>query len=164
MKNAFIIKDTTVLKACLDFAKALGLTIDPSNYDRNINEGISVGTSKNFVVAGNSDANFYTRKKGLELIPLDADEDNVVDFISTVLSHYDDTDPATEVDQYEVATEEDESGFNHEAINLLYAKVKKMKKSPSNYYVVDNDGEYQLTKDSSEDNLGNLAEIFSSIN
>lgn len=166
--NAFVIKDLTILKAALDFAKAIGVSVDPDNYDREIGAAISVGTSKNYVVAGNNKPSFYSEKKGLDLVPLTAT--TLPAFVSAVLSYHPvSTIKAVETLELDSESEVgiDDSGFNNDAIYLLVSKVKKMGKNPADYYVIDEDGyygHYSLTTDADSYNKGNLQEIFDNIN
>jgi hypothetical protein len=164
MKKAFIIGDKALLRACLGFADILGLSVDHDNLSRNTGEAISIGTSKKYKVAGNADPSFYSRKHGIT--PVLLDKTTALDFIQSVLDLVTIAVPAPVIEA-EVEAEVDEitlNKYNHPAINLLYAKVKGQKKSPKNYYVIDNNGEYSVTTDSTRENLGNLAEIFAEIN
>jgi len=164
MKKAFIIGDVKLSAACLMFADTLGLTLDQDNLNRGAGEVISIGTSKKYKVAGNADPSFYSRKHGIT--PVLLDKTTALDFIQTVLDLATIEVPAPAVEAV-IEAEVDEitlNTYNHSAINLLYAKVKGQKKSPKNYYVIDTDGEYSVTTDSTRDNLGNLAEIFAEIN
>lgn len=173
MKGAFLINDKTILKAALDFAVALGLSVDKDNYDREAGEAIAVGTSKKYVVSGNERAAYYPEKKGVNLLVLDT---NFSDFVTAVLSHYvpnTTTSTTTTTKTVEIldfySTEADyglDGKYNNDAIYLLVSKVKKLGKNPADYYVIDEDGhygEYSLTTDSDSDNIGNLAAIFAEI-
>lgn len=164
MKKAFIIGNTDLANACLNFAEGVGLSSDQDNYDRGIGEAISIGTSKKYTVAGNADPSFYTRKHGIT--PVLLDKTTALDFIQSVLDLVVIETPTLETEE-EVVAEVDEitlTKYNHSAINLLYAKVKGQKKSPKNYFVIDNDGEYSVTTDTTKVSIGNLAEIFAEIN
>jgi hypothetical protein len=167
MKAAFVIKDTTILKAVLDFSKALGLSVDDDNYEREAGEAIAIGTSKKYTVSGNERASFYSEKKGLELLYLDT---NVAVFVTTLLTHYTSgTTPVKSVETLDLYLEADndwDKDYDSDAIYLLVSKVKKQDKNPADYYVIDTTGdrEYTLTTDSDdEDSVGNLAEIFASL-
>lgn len=164
MKKAFIIGNAGLALACLTFTESLGITVDKDNYDRNEGETISLGTSKKYTVAGNADPSFYSRKHGIT--PVVLDKTTVLDFIQSVLDLVTvETPVVTPSVDIEVSVEEPvTSQYNHSAINLLYAKVKKSKKSPKNYFVIDTDGEYSLTTDTTKVSIGNLAEIFAEIN
>jgi len=167
MKSAFKIVDLAITRACLDFAKSLGLSVDEDNYDREIGNGISIGTSKNYTVAGTTNSDYYSRKHNLTV--LDLDVYGVLAFISTCLSHYDadsNDEVVQNVDAYEVnSPAEDPSGYNEDAIYLLVARVRKMKKAVRNYYVIeDEDGDYLLTTNGDKDGvIGNLERIFDEI-
>jgi len=166
MKKVFIIDNVDLSSACLNFADCLGLNVDQDNFSRFSGEAISIGTSKKYAVAGNEDPSFYIRKHGIT--PVLLDKTTAMDFVQTVLDLVTIEAPAPVVeDEDEVEAEVDEitlNTYNHSAINLLYAKVKGQKKSPKNYFVIDTDGEYSVTTDSTRENLGNLAEIFAEIN
>ena len=164
--NAFIIKNKTVLNACLDFAKAIGLSVDSDNYERPAGEAISISTSKKFDIAGNKDATFYTRKYNITPTVLD---DNITSFISDVVEIYKTIDQDSgELEENDdlLTLDDDDDDYNHEAINLLAAKVKKQKKSINNYYVINNgNNEYALTTNADAENVvGNLGTIFREIN
>ncbi len=164
MKKAFIIGDLGLMGACLHFADRLEVSVDQDNFIRTTGEAISIGTSKKYTVAGNADPSFYTRKHGIT--PILLDKTTALDFIQSVLDLVPIATPTPEVEE-EVVAEVDEislTKYNHSAINLLYAKVKGQKKSPKNYFVIDIDGEYSVTTDSTRVNLGNLADIFAEIN
>jgi len=164
MKKVFIIGDLGLMGACLHFADRLEVSVDQDNFIRTTGEAISLGTSKKYTVAGNTDPSFYTRKHGIT--PVLLDKTSALDFIQSLLDLVTvETPVVTPSVDIEVSVEEPvTSQYNHSAINLLYAKVKKSKKSPKNYFVVDTDGEYSLTTDTTRVSIGNLAEIFAEIN
>ena len=164
MKAAFIIKNKNLSNAVCMFAEELGLPVDSDNVLREPGEAISIGTSKKYVVAGNSKPSFYENKYGLNVEELTTD--NVLDCIATIISLYNNIEDVINEDLDIVSDEVDDSGYNHEAINLLVAKVKKQKKSIKNYWVVANDSdEYSLTTIADADGVvGNLFHIFNEIN
>jgi hypothetical protein len=165
MKKVFVIGNVELAYACLRFVDCLdGITMDEDCLSRTTGEAISIGTSKKYKIAGNTDPSFYSRKHGIT--PVLLDKTTALDFIQTVLDLVTIEAPAPVIEA-EVEAEVDEitlNTYNHSAINLLFAKVKSQKKSPKNYFVIDTDGEYSVTTDSTRENLGNLAEIFAEIN
>ena len=173
MKNAFIITDVKILRASLDFARNLGLTVDQDNYSREENEAISIGTSKKYDVGGNQDPSFYSRKHNIT--PVDLNKETVSAFIQSVLDLYVEEEKKTEVDPDDFEDddviqddyENNNDKYNHDAINLLVSKVKQNKKSIKSYFVIEDTitKEYSLTVYSSKEGvIGNLYEIFNEIN
>jgi len=165
MKAAFIIKNKNLSNAVCMFAEKLGLSVDSDNFERKSGEAISIGTSKKYVVAGNSKPSFYEDKYDLNVEELTTD--NVLDCIEAIITHYNSSaDENLDTTFDGVSDEIDDSGYNHEIINLLVAKVKKQKKSIKNYWVVANDfNDYSLTTNADADGVvGNLFHIFNEIN
>lgn len=171
MKNAFIITDVNILKASLDFAKALDLSVDADNYSREKGEAISVGTSKKYQVGGNQDTSFYTRKHNIT--PVYLNKETVSAFIQSVLDLYEEEKTEVDPDDFEDDDviqddfEDNNDKYNHDAINLLVSKVKQNKKSIKSYFVIENTitKEYSLTVYATKEGvIGNLYEIFNEIN
>ena len=80
-KLVILINDTTLLKPLLDLAKSLNLSVDDSNYYRTVDEVISIGTSKKYVVAGNNNFDFYKRKyPNINAVRLDKAGYNIASF------------------------------------------------------------------------------------
>lgn len=167
-----LIKDVNLVKPLLDLAKNLRLSVDNSNYDRSVDEVISIGTSKKYLVAGNNNFDFYQRKfPNIRAIKLERNSFNIA--VDCLLNNsYTDSNTTVEEKVQETVVEKKES--KKEAIDKkiktvptsiitsLYAKVKSNKKSPNNYYIKLKNNDY-IASTIKEDSLGNLQELFNLI-
>lgn len=172
-KLVLVIKDVVLNTALMSLSEGLGLSVDQCNYERSIGEAVSIGTSKKYIVAGNSEPSYYKSSKtkfDVNIIDLDLKGFMVASkmLLEKAGYSYESTPVKTSVHiQAEVVVlpiDLHKSGVEINTIFSLYAKVKKQKKSPANYFVkIKEDGTVVVTNDK-KGSLGNLKKMFDEIN
>jgi len=135
------------------------ISYDPDLADGTYPRFVSIGTSKKYTVGTSQKQDIYNKKNVTPIYFVDNLCNSGISVETVVENCFEDL--VETVVEDEISLEDEVTIVPNEIVVALFEKIKSQKKSPKNYFIIDdNNGGFKATTDNSLANYGNVYDLY----